>query len=196
MKIEIKKLSSELIDDYLHFFDTTPHDDELDEHKCYCVCWSSANSEGQDFSTAEHRRELAIKYIQSNVLQGYLAYCEGKPIGWCNCNTKSDCLECVAGRMYLAPLVETDTPDTAVVKSVFCFVVAPEMRRMGIAKQLLERVCMDAKAEGYDFVEAYPIKEFVSTQYDYMGPYNLYIIEGFSVFRDLGDRAIMRKKLN
>ena len=42
MKIEIKKLSSELIDDYLHFFDTTPHDDELDEHKCYCVCWSGA----------------------------------------------------------------------------------------------------------------------------------------------------------
>lgn len=30
------------------------------------------------------------------------------------------------------------------VKSVFCFLVAPYMRRKGITKLLLERVCQDA----------------------------------------------------
>ena len=38
MDIEIKKLTSELAGDYLNFFDTTSHDDGVDENKCYCVC--------------------------------------------------------------------------------------------------------------------------------------------------------------
>ena len=37
MKFEIKKLTPELAEDYVHFFDVTPHDDFIDEHKCYCV---------------------------------------------------------------------------------------------------------------------------------------------------------------
>jgi GNAT superfamily N-acetyltransferase len=44
------------------------------------------------------------------------------------------------------------------VKSVFCFTIAPEMQRKGVATQLLERVCKDAADEGFNFVEAYPNK--------------------------------------
>ena len=39
MAVEIRKLIPDLAEDYVHFFDTTPHDDNVDEHKCYCVCW-------------------------------------------------------------------------------------------------------------------------------------------------------------
>jgi hypothetical protein len=49
MNIEIKKLTPELADDYVHFFDTTPHDDFVPEHKCYCVCWCSEEFKDQDF---------------------------------------------------------------------------------------------------------------------------------------------------
>lgn len=38
MNIEIRKLTPDLAEDYIHFFDTTPHDDNVDAHKCYCVC--------------------------------------------------------------------------------------------------------------------------------------------------------------
>jgi len=37
--IKIRKLTSDLVDDYVNFFDTTPHSDNVDDHKCYCVCW-------------------------------------------------------------------------------------------------------------------------------------------------------------
>ena len=38
MAIEIRKLIPDLVEDYVHFFDTTPHDDNVNEHKCYsCV---------------------------------------------------------------------------------------------------------------------------------------------------------------
>lgn len=43
MKVEIRKLTPVLTDDYLYFFDTTPHWDNIDEQKCYCVCWCSAD---------------------------------------------------------------------------------------------------------------------------------------------------------
>ena len=57
--MEIRRLSPALCGDYLRFFDETPHDDNRDESKCYCVCWSAADSTGRDFSSAEKRRALA-----------------------------------------------------------------------------------------------------------------------------------------
>jgi hypothetical protein len=43
MNIEIKKLSPELTEDYVRFFDVTPHSEkpDADECKCYCVWWCS-----------------------------------------------------------------------------------------------------------------------------------------------------------
>ncbi len=35
MNIQIKKLTPKLVEDYIHFFDVTPHDKYVDEHKCY-----------------------------------------------------------------------------------------------------------------------------------------------------------------
>ena len=79
-------------EDYVHFFDTTEHDDNIPEHKCYCVCWCNDDYEGKDFSSAEKRRKAAVDYIKGNNIQGYLAFYEGQIIGWCNANTKADCL--------------------------------------------------------------------------------------------------------
>ncbi|MCI9448884.1 MAG: GNAT family N-acetyltransferase [Clostridiales bacterium] len=66
------------------------------------------------------------------------------------------------------------------VKSVFCFAVAPKMRKKGIAKALLAHACSDAKAEGFDFIEAYPNKAFVNTEDDFMGSVNMYEELGFT----------------
>lgn len=193
--MDICKLSPDRLDDYLRFFDTTPHDDEVDEHKCYCVCWSSAEDSGEDFSTAASRRELAVRYINAGCLQGYLAYEKRAVVGWCNTNTKSDCLQCRCGRMYLSSLNDGGASGDLKIKSVFCFVIAPEKRRQGIAGKLLERVCEDARNEGFDMVEAYPLRQFVSPPYDYTGPATMYERLGFSVHEDYGDRLVVRKRL-
>ena len=39
-------------------FDTTPHDDNVDAHKCYCVCWCSYDFAGKDFSTAKREENV------------------------------------------------------------------------------------------------------------------------------------------
>lgn len=196
MNIEIRRLTPDLVEDYVRFFDTTPHADNKEEHRCYCVWWSNDDCEGKDFtSSVDARRNWAIQYVRGNHIQGYLAYSDGKVVGWCNANTKADCLKCYCWRRFMG-LVSTEesTPDTK-VKSVFCFAIAPEMRRMGIAKLLLERVCQDAVQDGFDCVEAYPKKAFISEAEDFMGPAELYRRSGFSVHYETDQQLVMRKQL-
>lgn len=173
MNIEIKRLTPDLVEDYLHFFDVTPHDDDIDDHKCYCVCWCSTDHRiATDFSSRNKRRELARQYVINGVIKGYLAYDGDRVVGWCNANTKSECLHCIS---WIRNMKSVDSDDkTLKIKSVFCFVIAPDMQRKGIATKLLLRVCEDAKADGFDAVESYPKKKFVSVAEDFMGPVKMY----------------------
>lgn len=70
MNIEIKKLEPRLLDDYINFFDTTPHDDCTDESKCYCVGWCNADHRIKtDFSSPEKRRKLAVQYVREGIIK-------------------------------------------------------------------------------------------------------------------------------
>lgn len=197
MDILIRKLIPELVEDYIHFFDTTPHDDNTDESKCYCVCWCSADHRIEtDFSSPEKRRNFAVQYVNNGIIQGYLAYHEGQVVGWCNTNTKSDCVNCISWLRVIQSLNTVETNPNAKVKSIFCFVIAPAMQRKGIATQLLERICIDAANERFDYIEAYPKKEFMNVSRDFMGPIEMYKKFGF-VFHDelKKNRIVMRKQL-
>ena len=194
MNIEIKKLAPDLADDYVQFFDVTPHDKNVDEHKCYCVCWCNDDYEGKDFSTAEKRKNCAMQYVKNSNIQGYLAYNGDKIVGWCNTNTKSDCLKCASWRRFMdyVPL-EADT--SIRVKSIFCFVIAPEMRRKGIATMLLKRVCVDAIQDGFDFVEAYPYKDSNWQSSNFGGHFDMYRKNGFHVLLENEQGLVMRKAI-
>ena len=195
MNVKIRKLTPELTTDYLHFFDTTPHATNKEEHKCYCIWWCNDDIEGKDYPSVEKRRDLAAKYIKGNNIQGYLAYCDNKVVGWCNANTKSDCFKCYCWRNFMGSVRTEESSPEIKVKSVFCFAIAPEMRRKGIAKLLLEEVCKDAKTNGFDFVEAYPNKEFVDEAEDFMGPIALYEKSGFNVCYETEQKLVMRRSL-
>ena len=191
MSIKIRKLSPDLAEDYVHFFDTTPHDDNIDEAKCYCVCWCNDNYEGKDFSTPAKRKAAAFRYIKDGNIQGYLAYSSGKVVGWCNANTKLDCLQCYSWRTYMGhvPIGEQK------IKSIFCFVIAPEMKRKGIATQLMLQVCQDAARDGFDFIEVYPNRNSVDDAAHFAGPLSMYQKSGFSVFFETEQGLVMRKPL-
>ncbi len=192
MAIEIRKLTPDLAEDYVRFFDITPHDKNVDAHKCYCVCWCNDAYEGKDFSTREKRREYALRYVRDNNIQGYLAYFENRIVGWCNANTKLDCLKCASWIRFMNHVpVEKDMN----VKSVFCFMIAPEMKRKGIATMLLERVCEDAACEGFDYVEAYPYMDCGFYSSDFGGYIEMYKKCGFDVFMETERGIVMRRKL-
>ncbi|MDD6769620.1 MAG: GNAT family N-acetyltransferase [Inconstantimicrobium porci] len=72
--------------------------------------------------------------------------------------------------------------------------IAPDYRGKGIASKVLEKVCDDAKNEGYLYVEAYP---FLDEKYPYQfhGPAKMYKNRGFQLFDKKSWFLIMQKKL-
>jgi len=95
--------------------------------------------------------------------------------------------------MDYVPLEEFNTGIK--VKSIFCFVIASEIKRKGIATLLLERVCKDAVQDGFDFVEAYPNKESSYQSSDFGGHFEMYKKSGFHVSLEIEQGLVMRKQL-
>jgi len=195
VNIEIRKLTPDLAEAYVHFFDITPHDVNIDERKCYCVTWRSDDSYVGDgdhwYSTRAERRDRAIQFVRAGSLQGYLAYHDDAIVGWCNAN--ADCQGCVDYLRTYWPIGEYR--GDIKIKSIFCFVIAPKMHRKGVATQLLERVCKDAADDGFDFVEAYVNKDFNYADHDFRGPLAMYEKCGFSIYAEQEDRIVVRKAL-
>lgn len=195
MEIKIRRLTPDLANDYVHFFDVTPHDVNIDERKCYCVTWRSDDSYNNNgnhwFPTREERRARAIEFVRNGSLQGYLAYCDEEIVGWCNAN--ANCQLCVNYLRSYWPIEEYHADIR--VKSVFCFVIAPAMQRMGIATKLLEQVVKDAAEDGFDFVEAYVNKNFVHTDHDFRGPLAMYEKCGFTKYAEREGKVVVRKAL-
>ena len=197
MEVQIKKLNTDLIEDYIDFFDNRAFTDNREWSACYCVFfhWNdefdkSLRAPGVDIH--EHNRNLASDFIRKGVLKGYLAYVDEVVVGWCNTNDKS-------GYESLEPekhpeLWDEDNKDSK-IKSVTCYVIAPEMRRKGIATKLLERACSDAQEDGYDYVEAYPAKIEKNIHMNYHGPFPLYEKCGFDLYKELEKKYIVRKTL-
>lgn len=194
MDIVIHKLTPEIAEEYVHFFDITPHNANIEENKCYCITWRSDDSyvDGQSwFSSREDRRKHALEYVRKGYLQGYLAYYNNEIVGWCNAN--ENCRICIDYLRSYWPIEEYD-PDIK-IKSIFCFVIAPKMQRKGIATQLVERICKDAANDGFDFVEAYTNKKFVDTVHDFRGPLEMYEKCGFSKYAEQDGKIVVRKAL-
>jgi len=72
---------------------------------------------------------------------------------------------------------------------------APEFRRKGTTELLLECRCQDAVDDGFDFIEAYPLKEYINEAKDFIGPASLFKKYGFTIHGETEDKFIMRKWL-
>jgi len=194
MNIEIRKLTPNLAEDYVRFFDETPHNAEF-KVKCYCVIWRSDAAEGEGWpNKIEDRKAAAIERIKNGHIQGYLAYHDNKIVGWCSANTKSECKKVIKDIIINhmnAPVEDCNNDEK--IKFIFCFTIAPEYRRKGIASQLLEYICNDAKADGYNYVEVSTTKEF--SHDGFMGVFEMYKKHGFDIYAETQQSVVMRKNL-
>ena len=105
MEIEIRKLTPDMAEDYVQFFTDTPHDDNIDEHKCYCVCCVTTTMRARTFQTAEKKKPVGFAICEGYKHSSYLAYRGDAIVGWCNANTKSDCLKCVGWQRMMSDVL-------------------------------------------------------------------------------------------
>jgi GNAT superfamily N-acetyltransferase len=198
MNLEIKPLTPELAADYFDFFENRAFTDDS-PYRCYCqvfqmtkeqyqTVYDRITTEGLDPGCAS--REVAERQIADSVLRGYLAYVDGKSIGWCNANGRAN---------YPAEPVYDDTPFHAPAekreKAVVCFEIAPGYRGKGVATALLQRVIDDARADCYTAVEGFPLVRTERYEWDCRGPVRLYEKAEFSKVTEKDGRLVMRKEL-
>jgi len=198
MNIEIRKLIPDLAEDYACFFDTTHHWGS-DDTRCYCITWCSDNVYNNGgahwYASPEERRSHGIRRVRDGDIQGYLAYLDGKVVGWCNANTKTDLQACVEYlRTYGGVPMEACRAGEK-IKLISCFAIAPKVLRMGVATQLLAYVCHDAVNEGFDFVEAFPNKTLSDATKDHRGPLAMYEKCGFTKCAEQEGKVVVRKTL-
>jgi len=192
--ITIKPLTSELNKDYLDFFDNRAFTDDNPNGPCYCT---SPNQDEETikkmvkkfkiFGVKKTLRKYAVKMLNENKIHGYLAFDGDTSIGWCNAAD----IESYSG--FVPQFAKDNTRGKTV--SIVCFEIAPEYRGKGITSAFIDRVCSDAKENGYVAVEGYAKLSENRDDFDFQGPMQLYKKSGFvEVARENG-QAIMRKML-
>jgi GNAT superfamily N-acetyltransferase len=192
MEIDICRFTPKLLNDYLYFFDNVAFADHPDWSQCYCLAFHFESAwDAEDDGRRNPWRERAIQFVQNRKSQGYLAYSDGKVVGWSNVNDKTSYT--ALKQNVKSELWELN--DDKKVKSAVCFLVAPDVRGKGIATKMLERICADAEADGYDFIEGYPPSGTCDMYAAHHGTVALFEKCGFGIHKQLGNGCVMRKYL-
>lgn len=195
MNIEVKKLDSNMTEAYLTFFDQRAFSDGNAEKGCYCVWhhWTDKHEQERSLMPESERpyrkRNYAKELIQNGTLNGFAAFYEGQIVGFCNADTKDHYFR-MSRENHPDSWINVNENDK--ILAIVCFIVAPDMRRKGVAKALLECACQYAQENGYDYVEGYPSEgEFAVNNCG--GSASMYMEQGFEIM-DVPGGIIARKK--
>lgn len=189
MNIRIEPLSPRHAGDYLAFFDEVAFSDNKEWSECYCQFFYYANGDqAWERITGKETREAAAAGIAEGRMHGCLAYLDDRVAGWCNADRKTS-----FARLMSDGQLQDEADDKTL--AVVCFVIAPEHRREGLATLLLQRICEDARENGFAAVEAYPYLGDLSCAEHYHGPLAMYLKAGFKISKELGKFVIVRKDL-
>jgi ribosomal protein S18 acetylase RimI-like enzyme len=186
MDIIIKPLTPDLLQDYLYFFDNIVFEENPDWSICYCYSFHFIGTKEQ--WNKEENRCSAIKFISEKKMTGYLAYNDGKPIGWCNANDRSN-------YQRLKKCYDFEDNSNDKVCSIVCFLIHPDYRRKGIAQKIIEQISKDYASFDFDYIEAYPGKGDLSNEGHYRGPLNLFEKLDFKIEKEYDDYYIVRRRL-
>ena len=199
-EIQIKELAPELAGDYLGFFDRDAFTDNPHWASCYCFFYNFGGSdEAWGKRTRAQNRAAKKRLIEKGHAHGLLAYRDGRVVGWCHAAPRTT-LDRV--QLFDRRFPDEVRPDTNQGGSIVCFVVAPDQRRQGIARELLAGACDLLKRQGLPFVETLPLKEppkddekLSAAAHSYHGTLSMYGEAGFQQIGEAGPFAVMRKRL-
>jgi GNAT superfamily N-acetyltransferase len=184
---EVRTLSPALVDDFLAFFDNDAFAGNPVWASCYCLAHQRrcTDEEWAQRSAAVNRADMA-RLIETGETHGYLAYADGRPVGWCN----------ASGRAAYPAYDRERGGGGQNVGAVVCFIIAPEYRRHGIARLLLDAACAGLRERGFATVEGYPAR--VLPPWDgaaYHGRLSMFLDAGFQEVGETERYVVMEKRL-
>ncbi len=187
MEYEIKALCPELAREFADYMANLDFGHEPGWATCFCRYYQTNCSQEKWYSrTGEENRLEAIEEIKAGNMKGYLAYDGTKCIGWCNAN---DVRQFLRLEDDLKHIVKNQK-----VGCVICFVIHPEYRNQGVARQLLRKAVEDFRMQKFDAVLAIPRENNGSRERFYRGTLNMYKELSFEEVEKDGDASIMLLK--
>jgi GNAT superfamily N-acetyltransferase len=185
-QVAIHSVTQGRVQDWLHLFDYDAFAGNPDWGSCYCLePHAPAPPEMPERPWRESRATLAER-LRCGATYGYLAYVEGRAVGWVNASLRSE--------YGLFRLVDREGPPPQTVIGVSCFVIAPPFRRHGIAWSLLDRVIADASARGASWIEGYPHKDpKPNDAAHFRGARSMYDARGFEPIEVRQSDTVMRR---
>jgi uncharacterized protein YndB with AHSA1/START domain/GNAT superfamily N-acetyltransferase len=179
----VRALTPERAGDFLHFFDHGAFADNPYWAHCYCTHFHHTTAA---VHTAAENRRLADELVGWGRMQGFLAYADERPVGWCHAAPRTS-----ISRLALMPRLQV--PDAEQVGSIVCLLVARPYRRHSIARRLIEAAVERFRQQGLAYAEAYPVKA-LQRESEAATPLAVYLQAGFQVYRDR-QGVIVRKSL-
>jgi GNAT superfamily N-acetyltransferase len=193
--VEIRELEPALLEDYLTFFDQVAFADNPWWSHCYCTFYHRDYADVWPIPPELKRqnREFKAELIRSGQAPGFLAFADGRAIGWCNAGPRAQ----YQNLRHIDAAIENR--DEA-VGSILCFVIAADHRSQGVATALLAAACAKFRRDGLAIAEGYPSVEFPASQVpmsarNYHGPLEMYLKAGFEIHRRIEHWAVVRKSL-
>jgi GNAT superfamily N-acetyltransferase len=164
-----------------------------DPRTCQCAYLRLTHRDYQRSSPAERRDEhhrAVRRATRAQRSAGMIAYDDAGPAGWVSFGPRAE-----FARLVASPVLQP--VDDAEVTSIVCFVIAPRVRRRGVATALLGSVIAYAPEHGIALLEAYPVdREGRAPGAElWHGPRRLYEAAGFSVVATRQANATARRQL-
>jgi len=182
MTVEVRSLTPELRPDFYRL-----HSEENDCEWCCCAAWWVPTWAEFSQNTGERNRQMRDELFAKGECDGYLAYLNGQPIGWCQVGPR-DRLQKLVQQYQLSP-----DPHTW---AITCFLVAPPHRHQGVARKILAGVLDDLRRRGIRRLEAYPRRGAGSDDGEvWTGPEALFAGAGFTVSREHPERPVLELRL-
>jgi GNAT superfamily N-acetyltransferase len=148
-------------------FSETPH-----WASCFCRFYHTTCSTQEWMErTLEQNRSEAMREIAAGNKHGYLAFENDACVGWCNA--------CDIGNL---PRLADENEQYCRGKRVgctICFLIHPEHRGRGLARQILSRAVEDFRAAGYDAMIALPVESPGAEKRRYRGTLHMYEEAGY-----------------
>lgn len=144
---------------------------------CFCQYYhTTCDDAGWRSRSPEQNRASALDLIARGEMRGYLAYAEGKCVGWCSANALS-----ALPRLAVFPeLAQFAGPSGVII----CFVIHPEYRRKGAARRLLRAAVEGFRRDDFARVLGLPFEWKDRPELQYHGSRAMFTEAGFATFSE------------
>jgi len=189
MHLTFQSLSEKNASIFIKYLDNMDFKHAPDWAGCFCRFYHTDCPDLQwKNRTPSENMDEALREIQEGHMKGFLAFSDGECVGWVNAN-KIEAYPRLKGSIenYI------NSKQTA---GIVCFVIHPDYRGMGIARNLLKEAISQLKKQGYKSILAFPFSSPDAPQKAYHGTLKMYLENGFKVLESRGTMSVVRKQLD